>query len=354
KLIIKRGRGMSKWLPELEGLRGFASLWVFIGHICILSQFHVPILGSPSYGVDLFIILSGFLMTKNYVERQDAEPWYNIRTVFNFMFRRFFRIAPLYYVLLLIAIYFGPALGELREIIGQSDLITRTNINKYNDQSMFNFLVHISLLFGISPSYSANTALPDWSISLEFQYYILFPFIMMLVGRLGEKLVLPVITILCVSGYYIFSAFYSSFELPSFILLKLPVFISGMFIYIATIKKNVLSLSLALFSLIVNSITSLHINTVQLCVQIIMVLFVFYISICVEKKEGAILIIRKLLTNKISLWIGDVSYSVYLIHLLVILPVLAFLIQDYELLNTSPFIRFSLVAIICVPIVYSL
>lgn len=85
-----------------------------------------------------------------------------------------------------------------------------------------------------------------------------------------------------------------------------------------------------------------------------MVLFVFYISICVEKKEGAILIIRKLLTNKISLWIGDVSYSVYLIHLLVILPVLAFLIQDYELLNTSPFIRFSLVAIICVPIVYSL
>jgi peptidoglycan/LPS O-acetylase OafA/YrhL len=66
---------VKKWSQELEGLRGLASLWVVLGHICILTSFHFPILSDPAIGVDLFILLSGYLMAKNYVERKDKEPW---------------------------------------------------------------------------------------------------------------------------------------------------------------------------------------------------------------------------------------------------------------------------------------
>lgn len=74
----------------MEGFRGLASAWVFIGHICILVQCNIPILGNPSYGVDLFVLLSGFLMTKNYIERRNIEPWNKLSTVNNFWVRRFF------------------------------------------------------------------------------------------------------------------------------------------------------------------------------------------------------------------------------------------------------------------------
>lgn len=86
-----------KWSQELEGLRGLASLWVVLGHICILTRFHLPILSVPAIGVDLFILLSGYLMAKNYVERKEQERWTDASTFKKFWTRRFFRIAPLYY-----------------------------------------------------------------------------------------------------------------------------------------------------------------------------------------------------------------------------------------------------------------
>lgn len=62
------------WSTELEGLRGIASLWVLVGHISLLVHCHITLISSPGIGVDLFILLSGYLMAKNYVERQQKEP----------------------------------------------------------------------------------------------------------------------------------------------------------------------------------------------------------------------------------------------------------------------------------------
>lgn len=39
-------QSVKKWSQELEGLRGLASLWVVLGHICILASYHFPILES--------------------------------------------------------------------------------------------------------------------------------------------------------------------------------------------------------------------------------------------------------------------------------------------------------------------
>ncbi|SPW21369.1 Uncharacterised protein [Cronobacter sakazakii] len=38
------------WSPELEGLRGLASLWVLLGHICLLVQCRIPLLYDPGMG----------------------------------------------------------------------------------------------------------------------------------------------------------------------------------------------------------------------------------------------------------------------------------------------------------------
>ena len=150
------------WSPELEGLRGLASLWVLLGHICLLVQCRIPLLYDPGMGVDLFILLSGFLMAKNYMERRDIEPWTSGHTMRNFWLRRFFRIAPLYYFLLLLALIFGAAFGEWRDVIAQAWPSTQTESQRYADTSAGNILAHISFVFGAIPYYSFRTVLPDW------------------------------------------------------------------------------------------------------------------------------------------------------------------------------------------------
>ncbi|RUW43706.1 acyltransferase, partial [Mesorhizobium sp. M1A.F.Ca.ET.072.01.1.1] len=96
----------------LDGLRALAAMWVLVGHCLLLTGWRVPILGEPDLGVDLFIMLSGFLMVFHYQLRQDNEPWQRPETWLKFWTRRYFRIAPLFYVMLFLALALGPYLYE--------------------------------------------------------------------------------------------------------------------------------------------------------------------------------------------------------------------------------------------------
>src|SRR6516225_9730682 len=101
----------------LDGLRGIAALWVLLGHCAILTGLSLPVIGKPDLGVDLFMMLSGFLMVFHYQLRAEAEPWSKPGTWLKFWARRFFRIAPLYYVMLAMALAAGPALLVWRTAI---------------------------------------------------------------------------------------------------------------------------------------------------------------------------------------------------------------------------------------------
>ena len=81
-------------IGALDGLRGGAALWVLIGHATILTGTRIPILSKPDLAVDLFMMLSGFLMCFHYLERRETEPWHRRSTWTLFWTRRFFRIAP--------------------------------------------------------------------------------------------------------------------------------------------------------------------------------------------------------------------------------------------------------------------
>lgn len=92
----------------LDGLRGIAALWVLVGHGMLLTGFYVPIFVAADLGVDLFILLSGFLMVFQYQLRQEWENWDLPRTWAAFWTRRFFRLSPLYFPLLVVSLAIGP------------------------------------------------------------------------------------------------------------------------------------------------------------------------------------------------------------------------------------------------------
>jgi peptidoglycan/LPS O-acetylase OafA/YrhL len=101
----------------LDGLRGLAAFWVLVGHCLILTGFSLPIIGKPDLGVDLFIFLSGFLMLFQYNLRKEKEDWSDTTTWIAFWVRRFFRLSPLYLVLLIVALAAGKAIYTDRVLI---------------------------------------------------------------------------------------------------------------------------------------------------------------------------------------------------------------------------------------------
>jgi peptidoglycan/LPS O-acetylase OafA/YrhL len=71
-------------VPSLDGFRGIAASWVLLGHAAIQTGFKVPVLDKPDLGVDLFILLSGFLMVFHYVGTKGPDSFLIARSVQNF------------------------------------------------------------------------------------------------------------------------------------------------------------------------------------------------------------------------------------------------------------------------------
>ncbi|HDU7915332.1 acyltransferase family protein [Serratia sp. KG1D] len=346
-----------KWSQELEGLRGLASLWVVLGHICILTSFHLPILSDPAIGVDLFILLSGYLMAKNYVERKEKEPWTDSSTFKKFWIRRFFRIAPLYYLLLILAIAFGSYFGEARDIIGHFYSETQTNSSRYSDHSFLNVFTHVTFMFGFLPDYSFNTVLPDWSIGLEMQFYLIFPFIMLAVLKLGFARACLFAVLLCGLAKFLVPSYFAAFPMPSMILIKLNLFIAGMLMAESIRKKSVQYIAYALLTVLGSVYLPNELNKYHILAQVGLILMMITMlwARSEESKWARVLRLpRWFLTNRFSVFLGDVSYSVYLLHLLIVLPVVAYLLSNTSFAELSSLMRFIVASGIILPITYGI
>lgn len=343
------------WSPELDGLRGYASLWVLLGHICILTKFNIPLLSNPDLGVDLFILLSGYLMAKNYIERQWYEPWEELKTIGTFWIRRFFRIAPLYYILLVVAFSFGEIFGHYRDLISSFWPDTQTETSRYNDSSFFNIISHVTFIFGLVPYYSFRTVLPDWSIGLEMQYYALFPFIMLLTMWFGFLRVSLALIIACVIISYIAPCYFSQFPMPSMILFKLPLFIAGMLIYKSVSERKKLYLFAALLAPIAAIMMGYFISPIRMLIEGGIILGMTILLTPHSRKSAVgrfFLFIKRILSVRFSQFLGDVSYSVYLLHLMVVIPVIGLLVQHTGFAELASPLRFFIAVVLSVPVTY--
>ncbi len=344
-----------RWSPELEGLRGLASLWVLLGHICLLVQCRIPLLYDPGMGVDLFILLSGYLMAKNYQERREKEPWNSPDTFRKFWLRRFFRIAPLYYLLLVVALIFGSWFGEMRDIIASAWPTTATASSRYADHSAMNIFSHLTFIFGLLPAWSFRTVLPDWSIGLEMQFYLLFPFIMLLVMRYGFAVSAPLLMVVCLAARWLFPDYFNAFPMPSMILIKLPLFIAGMLISHAVMQKDLRYCVLALLAPVIAwqmHIAETHLRLVAECVMITGMTLLLWQPDKENRLRRITAAPRKLLTCRFSLFLGDVSYSVYLLHLMIVIPTIGLLVRYTGFTHQPSPMRFLIVTAIVLPAVW--
>jgi peptidoglycan/LPS O-acetylase OafA/YrhL len=145
------------YLPHLDGIRTIAVLMVIVHH-WYRGPFHILHYGG-SMGVGLFFVLSGFLITNILLRQQDAFQngasifkWNVLKT---FYIRRTLRIFPIYY--LYVGVLFVMGIGQVREIwpwlFGYA----------------YNFLLFLT------NNWHSGYVEHLWSLAIEEQYYLIWP-----------------------------------------------------------------------------------------------------------------------------------------------------------------------------------
>src|SRR3546814_3010159 len=117
--------------------------------------------------------------------RAGREDWNAPGTWTAFWTRRFFRLAPPFYVTLAAALIAGPSIYADRVVIDSFLGQPLQPPERYLDGSLTNLALHLSFLFGLLPDYAFRTPLPAWSLGVERQFYLLVPFLILLGLRFG-------------------------------------------------------------------------------------------------------------------------------------------------------------------------
>jgi peptidoglycan/LPS O-acetylase OafA/YrhL len=168
-----------KYRPEIDGLRGIAVSLVVIFHARFLTEKGFLFEGGM-YGVDIFFVISGYLMTIIILNQINRDNYLSFNIFFESRIRR---IWPAYFVLLLFCIY----------IYTNGDSETSIGIKQFF-QSIFSSTIFQSNHFFPYRliEYGAQTSLNmpllhTWSLSVEIQFYFLFPILIFLIINFLKK-----------------------------------------------------------------------------------------------------------------------------------------------------------------------
>lgn len=164
--------GRSRFRADINGLRALAILTVLAFH------FAVPGFGGGFVGVDVFFVISGYLMTGIVVGRLESSSF----SVLAFYEDRLVRIYPALSVLLVVMLALGAIMLAPMEyaVLGKNTAMSAIFASNLRFRTDY-------FGDGIDQEWLLHT----WSLSVEWQFYMLFPLAIMLVWRLGGRRWLP-------------------------------------------------------------------------------------------------------------------------------------------------------------------
>lgn len=176
-------------IASLTGLRWFAALAVFFSHTLVVPTVP-PIIQNFAFngymGVTIFFVLSGFIIMTTYGEVLQTP---NSKKLKYFYIARFARIYPLYLTALVFA----------------------TVISFVNKEKPIEFWLHLFSLQAWNSDVSVAFGLngPGWSIGVELFFYLLFPMILLLLGRvLWNKTGLIIISVILISSMFLTALYF--------------------------------------------------------------------------------------------------------------------------------------------------
>ena len=284
--------------PDIQALRAIAILAVVI---CHMNPKWLP---GGYLGVDMFFVISGFVITQSLLIQEKLNVW-------KFWCQRFFRIVPAYIVML-------GVIGIATAII-----FTRENFTQFKTswfEAIFFFSNQYFSSYGgyFSPEMNVQPLLHTWSLAVEMQFYLLFPIIFILSKRLNLVWFLLIVS---ASGFVaaelIWRASSNSQQLYYSLFLRAPEFLLGCSLAVIVnkykvewLENNRIFFVVIGFGLIFYSINFIDGKQFSPAAAVIICVGVSLV-ITAEIQSG---LIFKLLCKPIVQLIGLMSFSIYLWH----------------------------------------
>lgn len=309
-----------KRIPQLDAIRGLAALLVLVHNTDIYPALHLGTIANNGWmGVDLFFVLSGFLITGILIDTKKSGRYFR-----NFYARRCLRIWPLYYSVLVFMFVVVPLLrpSEAHEVFGP-----RSSPWWAYPLYLQNFLVRFPLdargLLGVT-----------WSIAVEEQFYLVWPVIVRFCAEaqvrniaIGVILISPALRLfLSYHEVQIYSNPFCRLDgLMAGALLALVVrskeFNSTRFVAMAWITL-VVSISLALL------IDMVHARWIVFSLVALAAASTVYLALFSQQR-----LLQSILRNRFLLYTGTISYGIYLLEKIPLDAVKALQLEKHELLS---------------------
>jgi peptidoglycan/LPS O-acetylase OafA/YrhL len=297
-------------LDYLTGLRGLAAWWVVLYHIYQHLQPLVPdfiscIIIKGYLAVDYFFILSGFIISYTYLDKIISLPSGYIK---QFYIKRLARIYPLHWTVLILYI-----------TIPLAYLITHRSLPGGDLFSIKNFLYSFFLIHNWGFQTELTWNIPSWSISTEIASYIVFPFLAYFLYRLKSDKFIFMTALLFAAiiafSFRLLNADSLGADIEKIGLIRCILeFSLGICIYLLYRSKRVISRAVASILMLVGVL--LLFAAIYLGIRDYFIIpaasFLFI--------YGSLFSYRALIyifSNRFVIYIGEISYSTYLIHYLI-------------------------------------
>ena len=292
---------MQRRIPQLDAVRGLAILVVMVHNTSPKYPIlHLQQLFSDGWmGVDLFFVLSGFLITGILVDTKESEAYFK-----NFYVRRCLRIWPLYYSLLFFMFVVVRFLNrsEFHTVLQQSSPWWAFPL------FLQNFLLPIS----------TNAAGPlgvTWSLAIEEQFYLIWPLVVRFCSRTQLRRI--AVAEICISPALRYYLSLHHVDLYTNVFCRLDGLMAGAFLALLVRSENFVPSKLLKGAwILLGTTASLAFVTEAFHARWIVFSFTalasasfIYVSLFSPRKW-----LQAVMTNRFLIYTGTISYGLYLLH----------------------------------------
>ncbi len=301
---------VNKIIKEIQYLRALAVITVLLFHL------DKEIFKGGFIGVDIFFVISGFLMIKILREKSYS--------IIEFYIRRFNRLFPVLFFVCILTIIAGSKILFLNEFNG----LIKENISALTFTSNILFWMKLK-------SYFVDTSiiplLHTWSLSLEIQFYLLIPFLIIILNKISFRSQFIFLSIAIFLSLFLCAIFFGRDQ--SFYLLPFRIneFLLGTLLYLIP-KKNFHKKINGDYVFIIYNISIIYLlfnyeninfpGTHGFLICLFTLFFLYFNNYS---------LVSNIINLKIIQFIGRISYSLFLVHLPIFVFYKLYLVHDINL-----------------------
>lgn len=306
---------MKDYLIQIDALRFYAVFSVVISHLYPSTlptvDFFIK-LYEYLPGVQLFFCISGFLITGILVKGIQISSKSNLFKVF--YYRRFLRIFPIYYLTIFL-LYF-------------------LNIGDYREWFLYDFFYVTNIIQALQGNFAGTIAPHFWSLAVEEQFYIFWPLLLTLSKNKKYHIVLASSLFLlgCFSVFYTSNSFFVARTFGCLAYLGSGALLAILWLYFkeyvqnSVIFLNYFILMLFLFLVIITFFKFYFSEDLSFLIKILAIpILTLKFALGFKNK-----LLKPLLESRVILYLGKISYGLYVYHLLVHYP-LVFLFKLFSI-----------------------